>query len=99
MIEGSGCECGKKIVPFRKICPVCGKKMKKLNFEEKGTIVTHTTLYAVPEGFVGPLKLVMVKLDGNAHLICGFKGKGDLSIGDNVKIIKKGELHFCEIIK
>lgn len=99
MIEGAECECGKKLVPFRKLCPKCGKEMAKAQFEGKGIVITHTTLYTVPEGFEGPIKLVMVGIEGGANLICGYEGETNLNIGDNVKIRRKGELHICEPIR
>lgn len=99
MIEGAECECGKKLVPFRKLCPICGKEMVKAQFEERGIIITHTTLYTVPEGFESPIKLAMVEIDGGATLICGYEREMDLSIGDKVKIDRKGELHICEPIR
>ncbi len=99
MIEGSECECGKKVIPSRKICPMCGKSMIKKEFKEKGTVLTHTTLYAVPEGFEAPIKLAMIEIENEANLICSYEGKEDLKIGDKVKIKKKGNINICEIIK
>lgn len=99
MIEGSECECGKKVVPFRDTCPKCGRNMSKAGFEEQGTVLTHTTLHAVPEGFEAPINLAMIELAGGVNLICGYEGKEDLKIGDKVKIKKIGELHICEPIK
>lgn len=99
MIEGSECKCGKKLVPYRNVCPSCGKKMSKTEFKDNGTVLTYTTLYAVPEGFEGPIHLAMIGLDEGANLICGYEGKEELSIGNQVKVKKKGELHICELEK
>jgi uncharacterized OB-fold protein len=99
MIEGSECECGKKVVPSRNLCPKCGKNMIKTEFEEKGSVLTHTTLYAVPEGFEAPIKLAMIEIENGADLICSYEGKEDLNIGAKVKIKKKGKLYICELIK
>ena len=97
MIEGAKCECGKMLVPFRITCPKCGKEMTKTGFEEKGIVLTHTTLYATPEGFEIPINLAMVELDGGANLVCGYEGEENLKIGDKVKIKTKDDLFFCEL--
>ena len=99
MIEGSECECGKKVVPSRNVCPKCGRNMIKTEFEGKGIVLTHTTLYAVPEGFQAPIKLAMIEIEDGTNLICGYEGKEDLDIGDKVKIKKKGNLNVCELTK
>ncbi len=98
MIKGAECGCQKKLVPYRKVCPRCGKDMVKAEFAKSGEVLTYTTLYAVPEGFEGPIKLAMVKLEGGANLICGYEGEQDLNIEEKVKIKKKGEFFFCEPI-
>ncbi len=95
MIQGAECECGKKLVPYREICPKCGGKMDRAGFEEKGVVLTHTTLYAVPEGYEPPIKLAMIQLEGGANLICGYEGEEELSIGKKVRIESRGELDFC----
>jgi uncharacterized OB-fold protein len=61
MIEGSECECGKKVVSIRKTCPECKKPMKDAHFKDIGKILTHTTLYAPSLGFEGPIRLCMVE--------------------------------------
>ncbi len=96
MIEGAECECGVKVIPERKTCPECKKPMKKAEFGDFGTVLTHTTLHTPPEGYEGPIRLCMVKIDGGAQLLCGYDGEKDLDIGEHVKIIKKNKLYFCK---
>ena len=96
MIEGGKCQCGKKIVPFRKLCPACGRAMNKVEFEDVGSILTYTTLHAAPEGFEAPIRLAMVELTGGANLICSVKDDTDMGIGDEVIVKRDGELYVCE---
>ena len=96
MIEGAECVCGKKVVPKINICPECKKPMKDAEFGDFGTVLTHTTLHIPPEGYEGPIRLCMIKIDGGAQLLCGYEGEKDLDIGEHVKIKKKDNLYFCE---
>ena len=99
MIPGAECDCGKRLVPFRETCPSCGGKTTKVKFKEKGVVLTHTTVYAVPEDYEPPIKLAIIRLDGGANLICGYEGEEELSIGKEVRIEEKKGLHFCSIIQ
>jgi len=96
MIPGARCQCGKNIVPFRKLCPACGKAMEEVEFENTGTVLTHTTLHAAPEGFEAPIGIAMVGLEGGAKLLCSVKCDIELSIGDHVEVKREGERYFCE---
>ena len=96
MIPGATCQCGKKVVPFRKFCPACGRAMEKADFENIGSVLTHTTLHAVPEGFEAPVRLAMIELEGGANLLCSVKEDTEVSIGDDVNVKREGELYFCE---
>jgi uncharacterized OB-fold protein len=95
MIEGSECVCGKKVVSKRNTCPECKRPMKDAKFENIGKILTHTTLYAPPLGFEGPIRLCMVELSEGAHLLCGYEGEKDPVIGDLVLINKVDDLYIC----
>ena len=99
MIEGGKCQCGKKIVPFRNLCPACGRDMDKMEFESLGSILTYTTLHAPPEGFEGPIRIAMVELKEGAHLVCSVKGGREMNIGDEVIVKRDGEHYFCEHVK
>jgi uncharacterized OB-fold protein len=96
MVEGSECECGKKVAPYRSICPKCGKEMKSAEFEDFGIVLTHTILHAPPEGYEGPIRFCMVKLKGGAQLVCGYEGDQRLDIGEHVRIKKKDNKYVCE---
>lgn len=99
MIKGSECECGKKVVPRRMLCPVCGKNMTDSEFGNKGTVLTYTTLYAPPSGFEGPIRFALVDLESKAQLMCTIKGEEELKIGDKVLVDKEEDLYFCEHLK
>jgi len=96
MIPGARCQCGKNIVPFRKLCPACGKAMEEMEFENAGTVLTHTTLHAAPEGFEAPIRIAMVELEGGAKLLCSIKHDKELTIGEEVVVKREGERYFCE---
>jgi uncharacterized OB-fold protein len=70
--------------------------MEKADFENTGTVLTHTTLYAAPEGFEAPIRLAMVELKEGAHLVCAVKGDMEMGIGDEVRVKREGELYLCE---
>ena len=95
MIEGSQCECGKKLASRRKNCPHCNKPMKDAEFNDFGRILSHTTLYAPPEGFEGPIRLCIVELEGGVQLLCRFSEE-DIAIEDQVKVKRREDLYFCE---
>ena len=97
MIEGATCQCGKRVVPYRMICPSCGRGMDKTEYENYGTVLTYTTLYAPPEGFECPIGLAMVKLADGANLLCQIEGDIEMKIGEKVTVKRKGELFLCAI--
>ncbi|UCG69933.1 MAG: OB-fold domain-containing protein [Thermoplasmata archaeon] len=99
MIKGSKCECGKNVVPQRMLCPVCGGKMTDVEFGNKGTVLTHTTLFAPPMGFEEPIRFALVDLEGKAQLMCTIKGEEEMIIGDEVMVNKEENLYFCEPLK
>jgi uncharacterized OB-fold protein len=96
MIEGAECQCGKKVASRRRKCPDCKGTMKYAEFEDIGTIVTHTTLHTPSEGFEGPMRLCMMELSGGARLLCQFRGEKEPAIGDKVRAKKEDDLYFCE---
>ena len=97
MIQGAECKCGKRLVPFRETCPKCGEKTHKMEFSENGVVLTHTTVFAVPEGHEPPITLAIIELEGGAKLISGYSGEEELSIGKQVIIEKRGELYICTL--
>ena len=87
-IELSECSCKKVICPPRNFCPKCGNKMEIININNKGTVYSFTTLFSVPKGFSSPLKLVMVEFDNKVKILCEFRGKREIEIGDSGYVIK-----------
>jgi uncharacterized OB-fold protein len=96
MIKGAVCECGRNIVPFRMTCPACGKAMARMDFDDKGTVLTHTTLYSVAEGFEPPLFFALVEIGEGARVLCRFQGKDKPRIGEEVRVIEKDNLYICQ---
>lgn len=95
MIDGSECRCGRKLVPPRKLCPSCGDVMGNVDFEEKGSILTHTTLFTVPDGFSAPIKLALVELAGGPKLLCSCGDGVVMEIGAPVRVFQEGEIFIC----
>ncbi|UCF08982.1 MAG: OB-fold domain-containing protein [Thermoplasmata archaeon] len=73
--------------------------MEKAVFAEEGSVLTHTTLYAAPEGFTAPITLALVELDCTARLMCGYKGTDTLNIDDKVRVKTEEDLYFCELLE
>ena len=96
MIEGSECPCGKKVVPNREICPACGQTMQKVSFQGRGTVMTHTTLYTVPEGFSAPITLAVVGLSEGPYILCSCMDDTGMSIGDPVVVREEKNRYLCE---
>lgn len=77
----SRCTCGKKVVMDRDICPKCGQAMEPFEMGNRAILLTHTTLYTVPTGFVAPIHLVLVELETGVNLLCTSKDPEHLKIG------------------
>jgi uncharacterized OB-fold protein len=93
-MQASKCNCGKIVPMDREICPNCGKPMTSIEFENDAEILTHTTLYTVPEGFEAPIFLVLVELEQGTKLLCECKNENDLKIGKKGKVIKKNNKYY-----
>ena len=93
-MQVSMCNCGKIVVMNRKICPYCGKSMTNIELGNDAEILTHTTLFTVPEGFDAPIYLVLTKLQKGVKLLCECKNKKDLEIGKKGKIIFDNEKYY-----
>ncbi len=99
MVEASICSCGQLTTPPRRSCLKCGRIMKAIELENKGKILTYTTLHAVPEGFQAPLDIVMVELDKGAKLLCRYRGDPKPEMGMDVNLKKERDQYYCEPIK
>ena len=93
-MQASICNCGKIVTLKRKICSNCGKTMSSIKVKNDAIILTHTTLYTVPEGFNSPIFLALVELEKGAKLLCECKDKNDLEIGRKGKIVFKNEKYY-----
>ena len=93
-MQASTCSCGKTVIFKRKLCPRCGKSMSSIEIGNEATVLTHTTLYTVPEGFNAPIFLVLVKLKQGVKLLCECKNENDLEIGRKGKIVIENEKYF-----
>ncbi len=66
----SVCEaCGEVLAPPRLRCPECRKEMKVFEASGLGSVVTHTTVHVVPEGFDPPIMVGLVKLDAGGQVL------------------------------
>ncbi len=90
----STCSCGKIVVLNRELCPNCGNSMTSFELGNDAVLLTHTTLYTVPEGFNAPIHLVLVKLGQGTKLLCRCKSKNDLEIGKKGKIVVEQEKYY-----
>jgi uncharacterized protein len=96
---GTKCEnCNTYYFPPRLVCPPCRRKgaIREYQFEGSGKIVTHTTIYAAPEGFnkMTPYVLAIVQLDEGPKLTAQIVGDpSQIKIGTRVKSVfrKLGE--------
>ena len=77
----SRCSCGKVVILERDICPRCGQAMEPFEIGDQAILLTHTTLYTVPVGFVAPIHLVLVELETGVNLLCTSKDPEHLKIG------------------
>ena len=93
-MQASTCKCGKIVALNRKICPNCGKSMTSIELGNDAKVLTHTTLYTVPEGFNAPIFLALVELEQGAKLLCECKNENNLEIGRKGKIIVENEKYY-----
>lgn len=93
-MQASKCNCGKIVALNRKICPNCGKQMTSIEFGNDAKILTHTTLYTVPEGFNSPIFLVLVEFEQEVKLLCECKNENDLKIGKKGKVFKEKNKYY-----
>ena len=96
---GTKCDtCDSFYFPPRLVCPTCRRRgaIREHQFEGGGKVVTHTTIYAAPEGFskMAPYVLAIVELDEGprltAQVVCD---PSEVKIGMRVKSVfrKLGE--------
>lgn len=81
----SVCErCEEMLVPPRTTCPECRGKMETHEVDGAGQVLTHTTVYVVPEGFEAPIKVGLIKLDAGGQVLA--RADFDLEIGQRVRV-------------
>ena len=94
-MKGSACKCGKTVALPRDICPKCGGPMEQVELAPDATMLTHTTVHVVPDGFEGPIHLVLVELERGAKLLCQCEDESDLSIGRKGRVAaENGKFYF-----
>jgi uncharacterized OB-fold protein len=94
LMQASRCICG-KIVPLKRdLCPNCGKLMISIDIGNKAKILTHTTLYTVPEDFESPIFLALVELDRGVKLLCECKSEKFLKIDMRGKIVEEDKKYY-----
>ena len=66
----SVCEkCGEFLAPPRLRCPECRREMRVFEASGLGSVMTHTTVHVVPEGFDPPIMVGLVKLDAGGQVL------------------------------
>ena len=82
MVAASRCpDCGWVVAPPVRICP-----RHPVEIAGYGSVLSYTTLTAVPEGFKPPLHIAVVELPGGARIFCHGKETRQLKIGRRVVI-------------
>lgn len=97
-IEASSCRrCGQILVPPRETCLYCGKAagaMQMVSLDNKGIIISHTTLHVPPQGFSEPIGLALVKLDKEAMVLCLAEKEEEVQIDARVEVTLDEEKRF-----
>ncbi len=77
------CEsCGEVLAPPRLRCPECRKDMRTLEASGLGSVVTHTAIHVVPEGFEPPIMVGLVKLDAGGQVLA----RGDFPLETGMRV-------------
>jgi uncharacterized OB-fold protein len=97
-IEGYQCtNCGEKRIDIMEFCPVChGAKLQKVEFSNRGSVLTYTIQFVAPEQFMNevPYAWAIIKLDDGPKVtgwIPFISKPSDLPIGQRV-VFKKSYL-------
>lgn len=97
-IEASSCSrCGQTIVPPRETCPYCGNSagvMTSLSLDNRGVIVSYTTLNVPPEEFSSPVRLALVKLEKDVIILSLADSNDIVHIDSKVEIMVDNENRF-----
>ncbi len=83
---GARCKkCGTVVYPKRFLCPSCrGKDFDEQRLGDRGTVVTFTKLWTIPEGIEQlPLTLAIVEFEGKVR-VTG-QVTGEVKLGDTVR--------------
>jgi len=84
-IKVSVCErCKETLVPPRARCPNCRGEMTVMEVGGAGSVVTHTTVHVVPEGFQAPIRVGLVRLDAGGQVLA--RSEVELEIGMRVSV-------------
>jgi len=92
-VKGSKCKCGFATVADRRICPRCGKRMKKDEWPDEGKVVSFTRLQAIPEGLQDPCNLVLVTIEDGPKIVCWTSGT--LKVDDEVAVTDVNGKYLC----
>jgi uncharacterized OB-fold protein len=83
-------ECGEVLVPPRLRCPECRSEMKVFEASGLGSVVTHTTVHVVPEGFDPPIMVGLVKLDAGGQVLARADFPLETGMRVNVEELENG---------
>ena len=86
-IRVSVCEkCKETIVPPRARCPNCREEMTVREVGGTGSVVTHTTVHVVPDGFQAPIRVGLVRLDAGGQVLA--RSEVELELGMRVSVVE-----------
>ncbi len=100
-LEGSFCgKCRKQFVPVRMHCSKCRGRTDLVYLDGCGKLITFTTLYVPPEGFMPPLVMGICEIKGGLRVfgeIHDYRLKDSLEIGEAVFVTEKDGKYFLHL--
>lgn len=90
-------DCGAVTFPPRKVCGECGSEnLDIVEVSGKGSILSYTICYAVPEGFPSPSPIALVELEEGCHIMANIQNTD--AVESTAELIgQKVEMSYKEI--
>lgn len=96
-INASKCsKCKKAVYPPRNTCPFCGVVSEPsiiIKINNRGTVLSYTTLFMCSDEFTSPVRLALVRLDMDVTILClaDEDEDQDIAIGSQVELTYDSE--------
>ncbi len=84
-MKGRKCRCGFATLADKARCPRCGKATVEAEWQDSGRVLSSVRLDEAPKGFVGPMDLVMVAVEGDGPKVTCWSSER-LAPGDGVAL-------------